>query len=94
VVALLLDIVLSDKRLLADPAPQALFVGFGESSLDFVVRGWTDEIYERTLPLTSELALAVHRGLHGAGITIPFPQRDLHLASVSPAVRDALRGNE
>jgi len=36
--------------------------------------------------------LAVHRGLREAGITIPFPQRDLHLASVSPAVRDTLSG--
>ena len=89
VVALLLDVARSHDRMLADPAPQALFKGFGESSLDFVLRAWTDEEYER-LPLTSELALAVHRTLREAGITIPFPQRDLHLASVSPAVRAAL----
>ena len=40
--------------------------------------------------MTSELALAVHRSLYEAGIAIPFPQRDLHLASVSPEVRAAL----
>lgn len=89
VVALLLDVVRSNDRLLAEPAPQALFKGFGESSLDFVVRAWTDDDYE---PRTSELALAVHRSLSEAGITIPFPQRDLHLASVSPEVRAALSG--
>jgi small-conductance mechanosensitive channel len=93
VVALLLDAARGNDWLLAEPAPQALFKGFGgESSLDFVLRAWTDEEYERTLPRTSELALAVHRSLRDAGITIPFPQRDLHLASVSPAARAALSG--
>mgnify|MGYP001396179037 CR=1 FL=1 len=87
VVALLLDVARSNDRLLSEPAPQALFKGFGESSLDFVLRAWTDDEYE---PRTSELALAVHRSLSEAGITIPFPQRDLHLASVSPAARAAL----
>jgi len=89
VVALLLDVVRSNDRLLAEPAPQALFKGFGESSLDFVVRAWTDDDYEHR---TSELALAVHRSLYEAGITIPFPQRDLHLASVSPEAGAALSG--
>jgi potassium efflux system protein len=91
VVALLLDAVRSNDGLLKDPPPQALFKGFGESSLDFVVRAWTDQ-YEERLSLTSELALAVHRSLREAGITIPFPQRDLHPASVSPAARAALSG--
>jgi small-conductance mechanosensitive channel len=40
----------------------------------------------------SELALAVHRSLCEAGIAIPFPQRDLHLASVSPTAQAALSG--
>jgi len=87
VVTLLLDVARSNDRLLAEPPPQALFKGFGDSSLDFVLRAWTDDDYE---PRTSELALAVHRSLSEAGISIPFPQRDLHLASVSPAARAAL----
>ena len=89
VVALLLGVAVADQRMLAEPAPQALFKGFGESSLDFVLRAWTDADYE---PRTSALALAVNRSLCEAGIDIPFPQRDLHLASVSPAARAALSG--
>jgi len=54
-----------------------------------VLRAWTDADYE---PRTSELALAVNRSLCEAGIAIPFPQRDLHLASVSPTVGAALSG--
>ena len=89
VVALLLGVAGADERMLAEPAAQALFKGFGESSLDFVLRAWTDADYE---PRTSTLALAVNRSLCEAGIGIPFPQRDLHLASVSPAARAALSG--
>jgi len=92
VVALLLDVARSNAHVLADPAPQALFKGFGESSLDFVLRAWTDAEYERTSALTSELALAMHGSLCEARITIPFLQRDLHLASVSSAVRAAWSG--
>jgi small-conductance mechanosensitive channel len=92
VIALLLDAVGSHDQFLAEPAPQALFKGFGDSSLDFVVRAWTDQGYDNSLSLTSQLALAVHRALRDAGIEIPFPQRDLHLASVSPSARAALSG--
>jgi len=92
VVALLVDTARGSEGVLAQPAPEALFKGFGDSSFDFVVRAWTNEGYERTLALTSALALAVHRCLRDAGITIPFPQRDLHLASVSPEAGAALSG--
>jgi small-conductance mechanosensitive channel len=92
VVALLVDVAGSIHRLLADPPPQALFKGFGESSLDFVLRAWTEEGFDEATVLTSELALAVLRGLSGAEISVPFPQRDLHLTSVSPEVRAALSG--
>jgi potassium efflux system protein len=92
VVALLLEAARSNDGVLPAPNPQALFKGFGDSSLDFVLRAWTDEQYERILPLTSELTLAIHRHLAGAGITIPFPQRDLHLVSVASEVRAALNG--
>ena len=75
------------------PPPQALFQGFGESTLDFVLRVWFDMEYDSLL-LRSELALATHGRLGEAGITIPFPQRDLHLASVSPEVSVVLAGKE
>jgi small-conductance mechanosensitive channel len=94
VMALLLDAARSDDQLLSNPAPVALFKGFGESSLDFVVRAWIDQGYEQALERTSDLALAVHRRLVDAGIGIPYPQRDLHLASVSEAARAALSKGE
>lgn len=90
VLDLLLAVARADERLLENPPPQALFVGFGESSLDFALRAWTDKGVDERVGMTSALALAVHRALTEAAIVIPFPQRDLHLASVAPEVGAAL----
>jgi small-conductance mechanosensitive channel len=94
VVALLLEVGGAHADVIDEPPPQALFQGFGESSLDFLLRVWTDAVYDRTLAIRSELALGIHRALGEAGITIPFPQRDLHLASVSPEARALFAGSE
>ena len=72
--------------LVDDPAPQVLFKGFGESSLDFLLRAWVDD-NDRWVMIQSELALAVNRGLRERDIEIPFPQRDLHLRSIAPELR-------
>ena len=83
VLELLLNAARSDERILADPEPAALFLGFGDSSLDFSLRAWTDEFNEY-LSIKSDLTLAVHDAIYAAGIEIPFPQRDLHLRSIDP----------
>ncbi|MGH8507570.1 MAG: mechanosensitive ion channel family protein [Gammaproteobacteria bacterium] len=93
VIALLIEVASGHEQVLAQPPPQALFQGFGESSLDFVLRVWFDMEYD-SLVLRSELALATHRSLSEAGITVPFPQRDLHLASVPPELSAVLAGKE
>jgi small-conductance mechanosensitive channel len=78
-------------EVLVDPVPEALFRGFGESSLDFQLRAWTDS--DRGWPaIMSDLAVAIYDALAEAGIEIPFPQRDLHLRSVDKKVRDVLSG--
>ena len=77
-----------------DPLPAVLFMGFGESSLDFSVRAWTDD-FDQWLAIRSEMAIEIHRALSEAGIEIPFPQRDLHLRSLAPELEGklaALRG--
>jgi len=74
------------QGLVDDPAPQVLFVGFGESSLDFLLRAWVED-NDAWVTIRSELALAVNRGLAQRGVEIPFPQRDLHLRSIAPELR-------
>ena len=61
------------------PEPIALFTGFGDSSLNFVLRFWahTDD----WAVVTSDVHIAVNRAFCEAGIEIPFPQRDIHIRS-------------
>jgi potassium-dependent mechanosensitive channel len=66
---------------LSEPAPSAIFVGFGESSLDFELRSWIADVSTR-LTVRSELGQFIDRRFREEGVEIPFPQRDLHLRSV------------
>jgi potassium-dependent mechanosensitive channel len=75
---------------LESPPPQALFAGFGDSSLDFELRVWVQDIRLR-LEVRSIVLTEVERRLAEAGIGIPFPQRDLHVRSIDAAAAEALR---
>ena len=83
--ALLLDVANKIHGISFDPPPSVLFTGFGESSLNFVVRVWTDD-FDLGADIGSEMALEIHAALQAAGIEIPFPQRDLHIRSVDAGV--------
>jgi potassium-dependent mechanosensitive channel len=74
---------------LVDPPPQSIFVAFGDSSLDFELRIWIREIRLR-LEVRSVVLTEVERLLTEHGIEIPFPQRDLHIRSVSPAAAESM----
>jgi small-conductance mechanosensitive channel len=63
---------------LANPAPLTLFLGFGDSALNFEIRVWTDRFDEHTL-IRSQMAVAVNDRLKAEGIDIPFPQRVVNL---------------
>jgi small-conductance mechanosensitive channel/uncharacterized protein YndB with AHSA1/START domain len=60
------------------PAPRALFMGFGDSSLDFELRVRVKHI-ERRFSIKSDLNFEIDKLFRESGITIPFPQRDLHI---------------
>jgi small-conductance mechanosensitive channel len=82
VIEVLLEVMNADSDLLTDPEPYVLFTGFGESSLDFEARAWTDK-FDAFLRVRSKLCVDIEAALGVAGITIPFPQRDLHIRSVT-----------
>ncbi|MFQ6006799.1 MAG: mechanosensitive ion channel domain-containing protein, partial [Woeseia sp.] len=69
--------VITDGRA---PEPRALFMGFGDSSLDFELRIRINRI-ERRFQVTSDINFAIDQAFRDVNITIPFPQRDLHLVS-------------
>jgi small-conductance mechanosensitive channel len=90
VIALLEGVAKGHPDVLEDPAPQALFVEFGDSSLNFELRAWT-ALFDTWMSTQSVLSVRVARVLAEAGIEIPFPQRDLHLRSADPKLLGALR---
>ena len=55
-------------------------MGFGESSLDFEIRVYLSKFDER-VPMTHVVHTEVNKALEAAGISIPFPQRDLNIVS-------------
>jgi small-conductance mechanosensitive channel len=67
------------------PEPQVLFLGFGESSLDFELRAWVPDADHRLI-VKSDLHQEIDRKFREAKIEIAFPQRDLHLRSVDQSV--------
>ena len=81
VIRLLTQVATGNPRVLGDPPPVALFLNFGDSSLDFELRAWIADYNDRRV-IQSDLIREVDRQFRIAGIEIPFPQRDLHLRSV------------
>lgn len=76
---LLLEVARRGKDVLSDPPPVVVFLGFGESSLDFELRVWTDTLFERPKVFMSPLYFDIWEILKRNGIEIPFPQRDVHI---------------
>ena len=66
------------------PAPQVRLTGFGDSSINFELLGWTRELLHRRGKFISCVNFAIHDALQKNGIEIPFPQRDLHLRTTIP----------
>jgi potassium efflux system protein len=83
VIDLLVEVAKANPKVIADPEPRAYFHDFGDSSLDFKLRVWVDN-FDDGYSTRSDIAVAVQKALDEAGIGVPFPQRDLHLVSVSP----------
>jgi len=77
------DILASDERVLKDPAPTIAVLELGESSVNFAVRPWVKtQDYWDVFFATQE---KIKKQFDAQGISIPFPQRDVHLHQVAPA---------
>jgi potassium efflux system protein len=69
---------LANPRVLRYPAPQALMMGYGDSSINYEIRAWTSE-FDNWPAVRSELAVALYDAVHAAGMIFPFPQREVRL---------------
>ena len=67
-------------KVLKSPAPNVLFMGFGDSSLDFEVQVFLSTFDDR-VPMTHVVLTEINKALEAANISIPFPQHDLNIVS-------------
>lgn len=76
---LCVDAIREIPRVLTDPAPSCLLVGFGDSAINLQVRFWISDAHSGIADIRSAVLLAVWQKFREEGIEIPFPQRDLHI---------------
>ena len=73
------ELVEKQDGILPDPAPQVVLLKCADSSLDFAVRVWVRAA--DYWPVNFRLLDGGKRALDAAGISIPFPQMDVHVRS-------------
>ncbi|KAA1194603.1 mechanosensitive ion channel family protein [Pseudohalioglobus sediminis] len=74
---ILREVLESHEKVLKEPAPNIRLHNLGDSSVNFIVRPWTrtPDYWEVYWDITREVKMRFDR----EGISIPFPQRDVHI---------------
>ena len=88
---LLYEVARQCEFVMDDPAPRVLFQGFGDSALSFELRVFVDGL-DHLLDVRHELHNEIHRVFKEHDIEIAFPQLDLHVRAIEPALRVEQRG--
>ena len=72
-----------DSRVMTDPAPMAAVADLGDSSVNFTVRVWCNaaDFWGLKFDLTKNLK----KRMDAEGITIPYPQRTVHMVAEAAA---------
>jgi len=71
------EVLAEEPRLLKDPEPLVGLLELGDSSVNFAVRPWVNS--SEYWPVFFDLQEAMKKRFDKEGISIPFPQRDVHL---------------
>ena len=71
------------ERILDNPEPKCLLVGFGDNSVDLQLRFWIRDPQNGVANVTSRVMLKIWDILKENNIEIPYPQRDVHLDAES-----------
>ena len=66
-------------RVLADPPPAARLMGFGDNGINLELRLWVNDPENGANNVCSDVNLRIWRAFRTAGISIPYPQRDVRL---------------
>ncbi len=94
VLDILTSVALESSLVLKDPPPQAVMMGHGDSALEFKLLVWAR--VDDYLTVINGMNVGINEALREARIKIPFPQRDLHVKTVSseaPSTSDGREGD-
>ncbi len=76
--SIMLETIKKNPNVLEHPEPRVLFLGFGDSTLDFELRTFLRDFTQRFI-VSHELHMALDAALRDGGIEVAFPQRDLNI---------------
>ncbi len=79
------ELLAEHELVLETPEARVMFVEFGDSSLNFRILAYVPNVSDRLTTL-SDLHFAIDEAFRSKDVEIPFPQRDLHLRSISSGV--------
>jgi small-conductance mechanosensitive channel len=82
--ALCLEAARGVERVLAEPEPNCLLVGFGDSAVNLELRFWIADAHNGVQNVKSDILLRIWDRFQAQGVEVPYPQHDIHLKS-SPA---------
>ena len=80
-IAVLKDVLLQKQDVCQNPPPQIGIENFADSAILIAIRYWVPT--KKYFQIMYQVNLAIHGALASAGITIPFPQQDVHLFNAS-----------
>ncbi len=86
--ALMLTCANASPRVLEEPPPFVRLMEFGDNGMELQLRVWIGDPENGFANVRSDINVAVWRAFKQAGITIPYPQRDLHVKSMPEGLKD------
>jgi small-conductance mechanosensitive channel len=79
---LLLEAMTAQPQIVKSPSPQVIFSEFGDSALNFEVRGWVPSPWNRMM-IKSDIRFRIDNVFRTNKIKIPFPQRELYITNTA-----------
>ena len=89
--ALVLDCAYASDRVLKEPAPAVSLKDFADSGITIELRVWLSDPENGFENIRSKIRVAIWKAFKENGISIPYPQRDLHLKSITDSLKEDLR---
>ena len=83
---IMMECAKSSPRVNSDPVPSTRLMQFADSGIALELRVWIIDPENGIGGVRSEINLAIWRAFKKAGITIPYPQRDIHIKSGTAAL--------